>query len=214
MQYKNRPLTPYVFTRVQKFFLTLLGFLATLFVTTPAAAIAPAPHPSIARFETRFMEDMIDHHAMAVEMAQLCVDKATHEELRALCQQIITAQQDEVANMQSWLLTWYNVSHEPKMTRREERQLERLAALSGAEFETEFMVMMIKHHWTAVGTAMRCVGRAFHEELETLCEDIITTQIAEILQLRSWLCQWYALCHYGLDGKWRHPHPRMHASNS
>jgi uncharacterized protein (DUF305 family) len=67
------------------------------------------------------------------------------------------------------------------------------------------MVMMIKHHWTAVGAAMRCVGRAFHEELETLCENIITTQIAEILQLRSWLCQWYTLCHYGLDGKWRHP---------
>jgi uncharacterized protein (DUF305 family) len=176
--------------------------LSPLFLqATPVAADAPAPNRGTARFEIRFMENMIDHHAMATEMAQLCVEKATHEELRGLCTQMIADQQAEITEMQSWLQAWYTRTHEPQMTPQEMRQVEQLAALSCEEFEIEFMTMMIRHHWTAVKRSLQCVGRAFHTALEDLCENIITVQIAEILQMRTWLCQWYAICNLGIDGR-------------
>ena len=176
--------------------LAALALAAGLMVLAPAPAVAdgPAPDRSTAKFEIRFMQDMIDHHFMAVQMAQICQQKAVHEELRALCEQIETTQAQEIEMMQSWLQDWYGTSYDPQMTNGDRRQLEKLASLSGAEFEIEFMQMMIKHHRAAIREASKCVDRAFHNELENLCESIIVTKAAEIQQMRTWLCQWYGIC--------------------
>ena len=160
----------------------------------PARADGPAPDKATAKFEIRFMQDMIDHHQMAVMMAEQCVAKAVHEDLRTLCQNIITTQTREIQEMQSWLRDWYGVNYEPQMKPGDMKMIERLASLSGAEFEIEFMEMMIKHHLAAIREASKCEDRAYHEELRELCENIITTQAAEIEQMRTWLCQWYGVC--------------------
>jgi uncharacterized protein (DUF305 family) len=154
----------------------------------------PAPSRSTARYEIDFMTNMIDHHAMAIMMAEMCLEKAVHEELRQLCEDVIAAQSREIRQMQSWLRQWYGVSYEPEMSRRDMRQMENLASLSGAEFEIAFMEMLIRHHEKAVEEAERCVQRAYHEQLRDLCENIITAQTAEIELLQSWLCQWYDIC--------------------
>lgn len=157
-------------------------------------ASAPAPSPATANFEVRFMTDMIDHHQMAIEMAQICVQKAVHEELRSMCQNIIATQSREIQQMQSWLQQWYGITYQPTMRPGDQKMLERLASLSGAEFEIAFMEMMIKHHEKAIKEARHCLDKAAHAELRELCEDIITTQSAEIAQLQTWLCQWYGEC--------------------
>ena len=155
---------------------------------------AAAPDRRTARFEIDFMKDMIDHHAMAVEMAEICLTKAVHEELRATCENIIAAQSAEIERMQTWLRDWYGISYEPRMTRGDQRTLGRLASLSGAEFEIEFMQMMIEHHERAIREAEDCLQRAAHRQLRRLCENIIETQSAEIEQLQTWLCEWYQIC--------------------
>jgi uncharacterized protein (DUF305 family) len=157
-------------------------------------ASEPAPDRSTARYEIDFMQDMIDHHAMAVMMAEMCVEKAVHEELRRLCEDIIAAQSAEIQQMQGWLQEWYGISYAPEMTPGAMKQMEKLAALSGAEFEIAFMEMMIKHHAKAVKEGERCVERVYHEELRELCENIIATQTAEIELMESWLCEWYGNC--------------------
>jgi uncharacterized protein (DUF305 family) len=140
------------------------------------------------------MKDMIDHHQMAIQMANMCLEKAVHEELRTLCQEIITAQQQEIVEMQSWLNSWYGVSYSPQMKPGDMRMMEKMAAMYGAEFEIEFMQMMIKHHLKAIREASKCIDRVYHEELRELCENIITSQAAEIEQMRTWLCEWYGIC--------------------
>lgn len=157
-------------------------------------ASAPAPSPSTANFEIRFMTGMIDHHQMAVEMAEICLSKAVHEELRSMCQNIIATQSAEIQEMQSWLQQWYGITYEPTMKPGDQKMLERLASLSGAEFEIAFMEMMIKHHEGAIKEARHCLDKAAHAELRELCENIIATQSAEIQQMRTWLCQWYGEC--------------------
>ena len=157
-------------------------------------ASAPAPSPSTANFEIKFMTDMIDHHHMAVMMADMCIAKAVHSELRSLCERIKTAQMAEIEDMQSWLQQWDGISYEPVMKPGDEKMMDRLASLSGAEFEIAFMEMMIKHHEKAIKEGRHCLDKAAHAELRSLCENIIRTQSAEIAQMQTWLCQWYGEC--------------------
>ena len=155
---------------------------------------APAPIQPAQNFEVKFLTGMIDHHAMAVAMAQICLQKAVHTELRDMCQQIITAQTQDIALMQSWLQDWYGISYRPVTKPGDQRMLERLSSLSGAGFEIEFMEMMIKHHERAIKESRQCLDKAWHPELRQICQNIITTQSAEIAQLQSWLCQWFGRC--------------------
>lgn len=159
---------------------------------TPASAAAPSP--AQANYEIKFMQDMIDHHMMAIMMAQLCLEKAVHTELRALCTEIIAAQRAEIEQMQAWLQAWYGISYEPQMTPGAMQHMEKMAALSPAEFEVAFMEMMIKHHTKAVKKGEQCLDKAYHADLEQLCQDIIAAQTREIALMESWLCAWYGIC--------------------
>ncbi|MEO8397455.1 MAG: DUF305 domain-containing protein [Chloroflexota bacterium] len=79
-----------------------------------SSAFADAPVPGRAgRAEVRFLEGMMDHHQMALDMANDCLDKATDDAVRTLCQNILTAQSAEIQQMHGWLLTWYNVDYSP-----------------------------------------------------------------------------------------------------
>lgn len=172
-----------------------LGGLAVV----PAGADSPAPDRGTARYEVDFLTGMIDHHAMAVHMSEMCVERAVHDELRTLCGQIIAAQSSEIELMQSWLQGWYGVSHEPSMPPGPMQQMERMGEMDPAEFEVEFMETMIRHHRQAVREAGGCVDRAVHGELAGLCENIIETQAAEIETMGTWLCEWYDRCHSRRD---------------
>jgi uncharacterized protein (DUF305 family) len=130
-------------------------------------------------------------------MAQLCLTRTVHPELRVMCQEIIAAQQQEIATMQTWLRDWYRVSYSPQMTRGMQLQLARMAQMEGEEFELAFMKEMIRHHWKAVVRASGCVDRAFHADLVQMCAQIVEVQVAEITQLRTWLCGWYGVCQFG-----------------
>lgn len=159
-----------------------------------AASDAPAPSTAQAKYEIDFMTDMIDHHQMAIMMAELCLQKAVHEELRTLCQNIIATQREEITRMQTWLRSWYGITYQPEMKPGDRRMMEKMAALSGAEFEIEFMEMMIKHHSKAVREGEQCLRKAYHRELRELCGDIVETQTEEIALMESWLCAWYDIC--------------------
>ena len=56
-----------------------------------------------ADFQTAFVCSMISHHQGAVEMAQVAQVHATDPWIQMFAQDIISAQQDEIAQMQAWL---------------------------------------------------------------------------------------------------------------
>lgn len=159
-------------------------------------AASPAPDKATAKYEVDILTDMIDHHAMAVEMAQLCVEKAVHEPLADMCSNIVTSQSAQIALMQGWLSDWYGLAYQPEMNPGMRAQTERLASMSGERFEMSFMKMMIRHHSQAIVEATGCLDRAWHPELAGLCADIIAAQSVEIRQMQEWLCEWYDFCGY------------------
>lgn len=52
-----------------------------------------------------FLEGMIPHHQGAIDMAEYLVD-AKHPELQQMGLEIITAQQSEIDQMNTWLQEW------------------------------------------------------------------------------------------------------------
>ena len=161
--------------------------------TTKAAASAPAPTAAQRRFEVQFMKRMIDHHFMAVRMAQLCVAKARHEQLRDQCSEIATAQGQEIQMMRSWLRRWYGTDHKPMLSLSERAQLQELAPAHGARFEVMVMEMFIDHHAVAIIRAEDCIDRAYHKRLLETCRMIVETQRAEIARMQSRLRAWYQI---------------------
>ena len=137
----------------------------------PAQASAPAASDQAARFEVDFLTGMIDHHHMAVMMAEMCVEKAVHDQLAATCESIVATQSAEIATMQQWLEDWYGISHEPDMTGMQ--SMHRFHDLDGEEFEVAFLRSMIRHHRGAIREAEKCLANAEHDELLTLSHSAI-----------------------------------------
>lgn len=58
-------------------------------------------------FDQAFLTEMVVHHEGAVEMAQLALQNAKHQEVKDLAGAIIVAQNKEIADMRSWQQAWY-----------------------------------------------------------------------------------------------------------
>ncbi|WP_126148366.1 DUF305 domain-containing protein [Synechococcus elongatus] len=58
-------------------------------------------------FDRVFIEQMIPHHQMGVMMAQMVLMRSDRPEIQQLAQNIITAQNREIRQMQQWYRQWY-----------------------------------------------------------------------------------------------------------
>jgi uncharacterized protein (DUF305 family) len=172
-----------------------VAILAILALTAVCAyADGPAPDPVQAALEVSYMTNTINRHAFTIEAAELCQRKAIHGRLRQRCANAILQSSRRIAQLQSFLLEWYGIEHEPALTEAEEARLERLAALRGAAFEISYMQMTIRRDSAEILQAAECVQGAFHFELATFCDRLISAHRQEILQLRILLCKFYDIC--------------------
>lgn len=94
-----------------------------------------ATMPPGSRFDQAFLTAMTAHHKMAVIEASTVPDRASHGRLATLARRIITAQTREIAQMTSWLRSWYHASR-PDPTRH---PIDGLAALVARAGRTVFM---------------------------------------------------------------------------
>jgi uncharacterized protein (DUF305 family) len=157
----------------------------------------PAGTRAAQKFEVRFITRMIDHHHMAVMMGEIAAQKAVHPELRQLGEAIVSAQTQEIQQMQGWLQSWYGVAYEARMKPGEERRMDRMEAMSGEEFEVAFMKQMVRHHWKAILMSRQALRRAEHQELLGTADAIVAAQTQEIRQMQTWLRDWYGIERFG-----------------
>lgn len=124
---------------------SLLLSVMTLFFAVVGFSVVNADGPiegRVGRAEMRFLEGMMNHHQMAVDMANDCLAKATTESVRITCQNIIDAQTAEIATMQEWLMSWYNISYAPM-------SMSDMTAMMGSEAGMEGM----DHNMEGMATA-------------------------------------------------------------
>jgi uncharacterized protein (DUF305 family) len=141
-------------------------------------------------FDARFIDSMIQHHQGAIDMAEMALEQAEHEELRAMAEDIISAQEAEIEQMREWRAEWYPDLPETQGMGMAMGNM-MLSDDTSLPFDRRFIEAMISHHQGAIAMARSALTQAEHEELRTLAEDIISAQEAEISQLREWNAEWY-----------------------
>lgn len=57
-------------------------------------------------YDAMFIDNMIQHHQAAVDMAKLSEKQAKHEEIKQLSSGIIAAQEKEISQMKEWQHNW------------------------------------------------------------------------------------------------------------
>jgi len=185
--------------------------MSFLVLTIVPSVFADAPvEGRIGRAELRFMEGMIDHHQMAIDMANDCLEREVSDALRAECQAVVDAQQPEIEQMQAWLLAWYNVQYAPMpmsdsmssgmagmdhsgmnmsgMPATDPAMMMGMFAgfnrLEGVDYEIAWLESMIDHHDDAIHMSQRLLERDTnsigHAELRQLAQNIIAAQSEEI----------------------------------
>ncbi len=68
-----------------------------------------------------------------------------------------------------------------------------LSGKTGDAFDKAFLEEMIKHHQGAVDMSDATLKNAQHQELKDMAQSIITTQKAEIEQMKQWQQEWYGI---------------------
>jgi len=136
--------------------------------------------------EREFVVGMIPHHQEAVDTAnEVLARGGSTPEIRTLAQEIVTAQETEIAMLKEWHLAWYgeeyveNGSYQPMMRD--------LSQLSGADLDRRFLEDMIPHHMGAIMMAQSVRPHIEHQEVTDMADAIMETQTVEIQLMREML---------------------------
>lgn len=156
-------------------------------------------------FDLRFIDGMVPHHAGAVKMAQEALAKSQRPEIKQLAQQMIDAQEKEIAELQTWRKAWYpsqdetpmmyhaEMGHMMPMTQEMRDRMMMNVDLGAADdqFDLRFVEAMIPHHQGAIDMANQAIVHSDRAEVKTLAQNIIRSQQQEIDQMQQWRKAWY-----------------------
>jgi len=136
--------------------------------------------------EREFVTEMIPHHQEAVDTANEVLERGgSNEQVVILANEIIAAQETEIALLKQWHEEWYGEeyvadgSYQPMMRD--------LSQLSGADLDRRFLEDMIPHHMGAMMMAQSVRPHIEHQEIADLADAIMETQSVEINLMRDLL---------------------------
>ncbi len=168
--------------------------------TSPVSGAAPY-NPA----DVHFLAGMIGHHAQAIQMAGWAPSHGASPSVRALCERIVVAQNDEIAFAQRWLREhgeyvppadprghiMQGMDHPmlmPGMLTPE--QMAQLDAARGAEFDRLFLTFMIQHHQGAITMVQQLLavpGAAENGPVNRFATDVFADQTTEINRMNLML---------------------------
>ena len=157
-----------------------------------------------------FVAQMIPHHQMAVQMAQSAKQRAGHTATTMLADDIISAQDAEIAQMRTLAKT---VGVKPAampsgsmsgtdgmdgdakalgLSMKEMGMSMDMAMLDKAmPFDRAFIDMMIPHHQGAIRMARAELAKGNDAQLKKIATGIVAAQTREIAKMNTWRKGWY-----------------------
>lgn len=155
-------------------------------------------------FDLMFIDMMIVHHQGAVAMAEIAIERGEHPEVVDMAEEIIAAQEEEIAQLETWRDAWYPDA--PRMSM--EDMMGDMPGMGGmmdpamaAEalratpepFDLAFIDAMIPHHLGALMMTEMAIQQATHPELASAAQAMFDMQIDEIQTMRTWRAEWYGV---------------------
>jgi uncharacterized protein (DUF305 family) len=167
-----------------------------------ALGIGRTADPAVDSVDAGFSRDMARHHLQGVEMANLVPERSQDAEVRQLAFDISATQTNQAGRMQGWLALWGlptsggdtmawmsgsggHAEHDPAADgglmpgMATEDELAHLRELTGAEFDVEFLRLMIRHHQGGRDMAEYAAEHAGERAVRELADTMAQTQTAE-----------------------------------
>jgi uncharacterized protein (DUF305 family) len=145
--------------------------------------------------DERFIDLMVPHHRGAVDMAEVALENAEHEEIRHLAENIISTQQAEIEELRSIKEREFGTSHVPMKMNQQRMQamgmIDPQDLANQKPFDKAFIDAMIPHHQSAIEMANVASERSYVPEIKRLANDIVDAQQKEIAQMEAWRDEWY-----------------------
>lgn len=161
------------------------------------ATIEPPAHNAA---DTLFMQQMIPHHAQALEMTALVDGRTRNTDLPLLAERIEASQRAEIDQMHAWLTERNEKiptahdhhgghNHELMPGMLTEDQLAQLAAARGAEFDRLFLEFMIYHHQGALVMVQElyATGGGLEPASDRFAREVNADQNIEIRRMQTML---------------------------
>ncbi|WP_017975691.1 DUF305 domain-containing protein [Actinopolyspora halophila] len=187
----------------------LLGATGGLFLAGPFGERSQEPGP----VEVGFAQDMAAHHRQGVEMANVALQRTTNPEIRQIAFDITSTQTEQMGRMRGWLALWSkpmrptgdrmswmsdskspsnedvtsNAASMPGMASGAE--LDRLRSLSGAQMETYFLRLMIRHHQGGAPMMRTVIERAEFGAVRNLAQQMLIAQTTEVESMKQMLAE-------------------------
>lgn len=155
---------------------TALGFAAC----DSSDRDVPLP-PDVPADDLAFIDGLVPHHGMAIEMAREELARGTSEEVKAMAQEMINMQQAEIDLLVSVRRDLSGTSPIFKLEDPHgDRDLVELQQLAGLALDRTFLDEMIPHHAGAVILAHRALPNLERPELIDLAANTIQMQTREM----------------------------------
>ncbi len=145
--------------------------------------------------DQRFIDMMVPHHMMAVQMAQLALQKGQHTEIKQLATSIISSQQQEIQELKNLKKRLYGTSDTPTMmnavdmTNTGMMMPDQLAQQN--PFDRAFIDSMIPHHASAIDMASVALMMSNNPAIKRIARAIVDAQSQEIGKMIQWRKLWY-----------------------
>ncbi len=143
--------------------------------------------------DAAFVDAMIPHHEGAVEMAEVGLENAEHQEIRQLSQNIIDSQRAEIE-----MLGQIREGLDGPTMEMSEEDMSMMGMMGDPQqlanedpFDRAFIDNMIPHHESAIVMAEVALEESDNPEIRRIAEDIVSAQEREIEQMRQWRQEWY-----------------------
>lgn len=162
--------------------------------------------PGDANYDLRFIDGMRLHHQGAIAMAKEAQAKSQRPEIKQLAEDIIIAQsREENQLLRKWRQEWYpDAPSEPimygkqgkpslAMSQEQQQSMKMSKDLGTADpqFDLRFINAMIPHHQGALEMAKDALQKSQRPEVKKLAQEILSSQQAEIDQMKQWRQLWY-----------------------
>lgn len=145
--------------------------------------------------DEKFIDTMVPHHQGAVEMAEVALKNAEHEEIIDLSRNIVSAQRAEIEELKAIKKEEFGTSNVPMEMSQEQMRgmgMTDPQELANREpFDRAFIDAMIPHHQSAVEMAQVALENSDNPKIKELAQNIISAQKREIEQMKQWRQQWY-----------------------
>ena len=143
--------------------------------------------------DAAFVDSMVPHHEGAVEMAEVGLENAEHEEIRQLSRDIIDSQRAEIE-----MLGEIREGLDGPTMEMSEEDMSAMGMMEDPQqlanedpFDRAFIDNMTPHHQSAIAMAEVAFQESENQEIRRIAEDIVDAQERDLALMERWREEWY-----------------------